>query len=285
MTSLEWNTRRRGEAARLLDLLFRRSFTHFGPQHWWPGETREEVVIGAVLTQNTSWTNVEKALGSLRKEIPITLRAVAEIAPDHLARHIRPVGYFTLKTRRLQAVARWFVERCGPAKPASTVTTQATLAARASAAALTASPSNPIGLPIPARRRFPEDGQSVDLSPLIGLTGAALEALRQDILAVYGVGPETADSILLYALDGETFVIDAYTLRVFERHGVFPPDTPYEDAKLVFEALLGRDLDLFNEYHAQIVALGKHFCKTRSPLCDQCPLGADECFAHGKRLS
>jgi endonuclease III len=169
-------------------------------------------------------------------------------------------------------VARWFVERCGPAKP------------NATAASVSASSSKPASLPIPTRRRFSEDGQSVDLSPLIGLRGAALEALRQDILAVYGVGPETADSILLYALDGDTFVIDAYTLRIFERHGVFPPDTPYEDAKLVFEAILGRDVDLFNEYHAQIVALGKYFCKTRNPLCDQCPLGAEECFAFGKRL-
>ncbi len=136
---------------------------------------------------------------------------------------------------------------------------------------------------VPPRRQFSEGGLSVNLTPLIGLRRSELEALRQELLSVYGIGPETADSILLYALEGETFVVDAYTMRIGERHGLFPHGAAYEEVKLIFEGILGRDADLFNEYHAQLVAIGKHYCKTRNPLCDQCPLGAQECFASGRR--
>jgi len=292
-----WDSRRRGEVSRLLTLLFRNSLDHFGPQRWWPGETREEVIIGAVLTQNTSWSNVERALKELRREIPLTLRAVTEIPSDHLARHIRPVGYFSLKARRLQSVARWFVERCDPVgrKRKKGALPNRVPGARGKGGnpkrrvhadtEMSKAPPRFVedcDLMVPPRRRFSENGDSVDLTPLIGLRGAALEALRQEILGIHGVGPETADSILLYALEGATFVVDAYTMRIGVRHGLFPAGTAYEEVKLIFEGILGRDADLFNEYHAQIVALGKYFCKTRNPLCERCPLGAKECFAFAR---
>ncbi len=308
VNSWGWDSRRRGEVARLLPLLYTRSLAHFGALNWWPGETREEVIIGAVLTQNTAWTNVEKALESLRRRNSLTLCAVDEMPLGELAGQVRPAGYFLLKSKRLKAVARWFIEHCGvlggnrrPSRSTMGRATKARNSRNEIHAALKRVPDGNSGNPpagdtyrdgphltdgvrvrIPSRRRFSEEGLSVDLHPLIGLRGAELETLRQDLLGVYGIGPETADSILLYALEGDTFVVDAYTMRIGERHGLFPLGSSYEEVKLIFEGVLGRDVDWFNDYHAQIVAIGKEYCKTRNPLCDRCPLGTAECFAFGR---
>jgi len=262
----------RAETARLLPLLYRRLLGHFGPRAWWPGETREEVILGAVLTQNTAWSNVEKALARLRGEGALTLRAVLGLPPEALASLIRPAGYFTLKTRRLRSIAAGII-RLAEARDSQE--------SSVSAPESRARPASGIA---PPRRPFRERGESVDLSPLLRRAGDAeeREALRAGLLALPGAGPETADSILLYAFDAPTCVVDAYTMRRGARHGLFPEDAAYEEVKLLFEALLPRDTDLFNDYHAQIVAVGKEFCRARRPRCEACPLGRRECFAFGR---
>ncbi len=203
-------------------------FEAFGPLHWWPAESREEIIVGAVLTQNTSWRNVEKAIANLRDADALDFRAIDQKPHDELAEMIRPSGYFNLKARRLQAVCRYFLDRC--------------------------------------------DG---DLDRLATIETATL---RDELLDVYGVGPETADSILLYALERKVFVIDAYTLRIGQRHGWFPDDTKYEEAQSFFERSLDGDVALYNEYHALLVRVGATTCKP-TPRCEGCPLNARDCGA------
>ncbi len=198
----------------------------FGPQHWWPAETREEVIIGAVLTQNTAWKNVEKALDQLKAAGCCDLRGVATAGEAELAQWIRPAGYYNIKARRLQSVARFFM-----------------------------------------------NGQGADLERF---QNQKTDVLREDLLRVHGVGRETADSILLYALDRTVFVIDAYTLRIGARHGWYPTGTDYESARHFFERSLPVSRPLFNEYHALLVRVGNRFCKPR-PHCDACPLRARGC--------
>lgn len=256
---------RRAQIAALLDHIFRRAHAHFGPLHWWPAESREEVILGAILTQNTAWTGVEKALDSLRAAaVPLTLGGVLDLPTERLGELIRPAGYFRQKAERLQTVARWFLDRCGSREASE--------------------PATAVAHPRPRRPvRAHDTGTTINLAPLIGTHGPALERLRADLLAINGIGPETADSILLYALDCPTFVIDAYTLRIAARHGLFPEHTPYEQAKLVIETLLTRDTAHFNEYHAQIVYVGKEFCLKSRPRCAACPLNDPTCFAPGVR--
>lgn len=214
--------------------LFERMLTAAGPRHWWPCDRstardgRDEIVIGAVLTQNTAWTNVEKALVNLREAGLIDLEKLALAAPESIAPLIRPAGYFNLKSKRLAAVASFFA---------------------------------PGG-----RERY---------GRLDGMDG---EALREAILGVYGVGPETADSILLYALGRTSFVIDAYTLRIGRRHGLFDEQTQYHEARRWFMDRLGPDEALYNEYHALLVWIGNRFCKP-TPRCGSCPLMRRNCFA------
>ena len=206
-----------------------------GPRHWWPCNRaklncgRDEMIIGAVLTQNTAWVNVERALGNLEQAGLIDLEKLALLAPEAIAPLIRPAGYFNLKAKRLSAVARFFA---------------------------------PGG-----RRRFDELEKMGD------------EELRAALLGVYGVGRETADSILLYALDRRSFVIDAYTLRIGRRHGIFTEDTDYETARAWFTAYALPTAEHYNEYHALLVWIGKHFCKP-TPKCAECPLAGRVCFAN-----
>lgn len=198
----------------------------FGPLRWWPGETREEIIVGAVLTQNTSWRNVEKAIVNLRNANALEFETICELPREELAELIRPSGYFNLKARRLKAVCRYFLERC--------------------------------------------DGD------LDGLGAIETTTLRDELLDVYGVGPETADSILLYALERRVFVIDAYTLRIGRRHGWFPDDTKYEEARAFFERSLDGSVALYNEYHALLVRVGATTCKP-TPRCEECPLNHQNC--------
>lgn len=191
----------------------------YGPQHWWPAESPFEVMVGAVLTQNTAWGNVEKAISNLKAASLLEPTALAEAAPDRVAEAIRPAGYFNVKTRRLQAFCRYLVGEGG----------ETALAARETA------------------------------------------RLRHDLLAVHGVGPETADDMLLYAFQRPVFVIDTYTRRLLARHGLIQGEEGYEALRHGFEAALPPDVALFNEYHALIVRHAKEACRKR-PLCDRCCL-------------
>ena len=195
---------------------------HFGPQEWWPGETTLEIMVGAVLTQNTSWTNVEKAIRNLKDHGLLSLKALNTITLDALAQEIRPSGYYNIKAKRLKNLIRLFFEQYGGSL---------------------------------------ESLSSVDTGDL-----------REHLLAVNGVGPETADSILLYSLQRPVFVVDAYTHRILLRHGMAEEQMDYHELQELFMDNLPEDVDLFNEFHALIVMAGKEYCK-RKPLCHACPLG------------
>ena len=196
----------------------------FGPQHWWPARTRFEVVVGAILTQNTAWSNVEHALAALRSLRLLTPARLARLPLRRLAELIRPSGYFRVKALRLRAFLRYL------------------------------------------RRRY---HGSLNL-----MSRAPLDPLRGELLAVPGIGPETADSILLYALGRPVFVVDAYTRRVLSRHRLLPHEADYEEARAFFERHLPSDPRLFNEYHALLVAVGKQYCRSH-PYCEECPLRFD----------
>lgn len=194
-----------------------------GAQHWWPGETPFEVMVGAVLTQNTAWSNVERAIANLKAADALSVAAILRLGDGELAALIRPAGYFNVKSRRLKALCG-FLERAG------------------------------VG------------GDPVRLAG-----GGRLPALRQRLLEVNGVGEETADSILLYALGLPSFVVDAYTRRIFARLGLIGGAETYAHIRRTFMDRLPPDPALYNEYHALIVALGKDFCRPK-PRCASCPL-------------
>ena len=204
--------------ATYFDALFR---AH-GPQHWWPGRTRFEIIVGAILTQNTSWTNVERAIASLRRERLLSPAAIEKVPAARLAKLIRCSGYFRQKARKLKAFVGFLRGRH-----------------RGSLNQLFATPT---------------------------------AELREQLLAVHGIGPETADSILLYAGQHRVFVVDAYTRRILERHNLIHPKASYEEIRAQFEQNLPADTPLYNEYHALIVHTGKHHCRNRQPNCAQCPL-------------
>lgn len=201
----------------IYDALFR----HFGPQGWWPGRTRLEIMVGAILTQNTAWSNVERAISRLRKERALNLRKLHEVPLSVLAEWIRPAGYFRVKARRLREFTTWLM------------------------------------------REFRGD--------LRRLFALPTDELRRRLLAVKGVGPETADSIILYAGQRPVFVVDAYTRRFLERHKWISSKASYDEVAALFVRGLPSDEALFNEYHALIVALGKNYCRSK-PRCEQCPL-------------
>lgn len=193
-----------------------------GPQGWWPGRSRFEVIVGAILTQNTSWTNVERAISNLRRERLLSLRAMENVTVARLARLIRSSGYFRQKARKLKAFAG-----------------------------------------------FVRENYSGSLTCMFRIP---TEKLREQLLSVHGIGPETADSILLYAGRHPVFVIDAYTRRILERHQLASPNQPYDHLRILFERSLPSDQQLFNEFHALIVHTGKHFCRKSAPLCEACAL-------------
>ena len=208
-------------------------FERFGCQYWWPGETQFEIITGAILTQNTNWTNVEKAITNLKSAQLLTPEKLHRLDIPQLAELIRPAGYYNIKANRLKSFVNWLFENY--------------------------------------------EGQ------LINLENVDTDRLRTELLAIKGVGPETADSILLYALGRAVFVVDAYTARVAVRHGLIEPEADYEQLRDLFQSNLppsapeGRDLaeggdtDLFNEYHALLVKVGKEFCRPTA-RCPGCPL-------------
>ncbi len=201
---------------------FRALSTALGPQHWWPARTKFEVILGAILTQNTAWVNVERAIANLRHHRLLTPRAIERIPAQRLARLIRSSGYFRQKAKKLKAFVRFLrVEYGGSlARMFRTPTVQ----------------------------------------------------LRERLLRVHGVGPETADSILLYSGKHPVFVVDAYTRRILSRHDLMSEKAGYEEIREFFENRLPRDPALFSEYHALIVQVGKNWCRPAAPRCETCPL-------------
>jgi endonuclease-3 related protein len=198
--------------------------TRFGEQHWWPARTRLEMMLGAILTQNTAWTNVEKAIANLRKAGALKFEMLEQASVQQIAEWIRPAGYFNQKAGYIKGMVKT------------------------------------------VRDRF--DGS---LNKLFAL---GTPALRKELLSWNGVGPETADSILLYAGKLPVFVVDAYTKRVLSRHGWCDKKASYDSVAKLFTDNLPEDVQLYNEYHALIVRLCKEHCNT-TPKCKGCPL---ECF-------
>lgn len=214
-----------------LQKIYNTLYRHYGPQHWWPAETPFEVMVGAVLTQNTAWINVERAIHNLQAADALSAEAILAAHPKRLAGWLKPSGYFNIKAKRLKNYCRWYLQQ-GAYQTLS---------------------------------QWPTD------------------ELRHGLLSVNGVGPETADDILLYGFERPVFVIDAYTRRLFKRLGMITGDEGYEHLRHYFEKALRNSPDqtqLFNEYHAQIVVHAKGFCKTK-PVCESCCL-ARLCASHRK---
>ncbi|NOZ76467.1 MAG: endonuclease III domain-containing protein [Euryarchaeota archaeon] len=201
--------------------VYRALYGRYGPQGWWPGETPFEVVVGAILTQNTNWKNVERAIANLKKEGLMTPRALHDVPRQALAELIRPAGYFNVKAGRLKDFLNVLFR-----------------------------------------------DYSGELDHLFSLPR---DTLREVLLGIRGIGPETADSIILYAAGKPVFVVDAYTRRIFSRLGFLEGGEDYGEVQAIFEAALEEDVRLFNEYHALIVRHGKEACRPK-PLCRGCPL-------------
>lgn len=193
----------------------------FGYQDWWPGDSPFEVIVGAILTQNTAWANVEKAIKNLKKARKLSLRALQRISRKKLSVLIRPAGYFNMKADRLKYFLDFLV------------------------------------------REY--EGN------LRQMQHEKRATLRRKLLEVNGIGPETADSILLYALGKKSFVIDAYTRRIFSRHGLAEESDGYDSWQNIFIKALPQRRALYNDYHAQIVKLAKDYCR-KTPDCKNCPL-------------
>lgn len=213
-----------------LELYYKLMLERFGPRHWWPGDSPFEIALGAILVQNTAWSNVDKALDNLKALGPLTPAAVAALPAEALAQAVRPSGYYNQKAIKLRNLLEWFRKYSG------------------------------------------EDSHDPQLA---FLRGENLEALRESLLGVRGVGPETADVILLYALGLPTFVIDAYTWRMLRRHGFVGEDTDYYEMQSLFTAALPQDDEVaavYNECHALLVKLGQEHCRKTKPLCESCPL-------------
>ena len=195
----------------------------FGPQHWWPGESPFEIAVGAILTQNTNWGNVEKVIENLKRDKALNAKSIHGMRIHRLASLIKPAGYFNVKSKRLKAFMDFLMNEYHGSM----------------------------------QRMGDEETQT----------------LRMNLLRVHGIGPETADSILLYALEKPLFVIDAYTKRFLSRHGIMEHKKTYEEFQKLFHSSLKRDVKLFNEYHALFVRLGKTYCR-KKPICEGCPLKA-----------
>lgn len=202
-----------------------------GPMHWWPAKSPFEVVVGAILTQNTAWANVKLALDNLRREKLLTPHAIARVPEARLAKLIRSSGYYRQKAKKLKAFVAFLESEYG--------------------------------------------------GSLKRMAAAPSAKLREQLLAVYGIGPETADSILLYAAEHPVFVVDAYTKRMLARHGIVSEGAKYEDVQTIFVTHLPSSTKMFNEYHALIVEVGKRWCGSREARCEECPLGE---FLPGKSV-
>ncbi|MBG86817.1 MAG: endonuclease [Verrucomicrobiales bacterium] len=230
--------KRASKTTRALRRAYDLMYSAHGHQHWWPGDTPFEICVGAILTQNTAWTNVEKAIANLKRAKAISVRRIHELPHAELAELIRPAGYFNIKADRLKCFVQVLVKDHN--------------------------------------------------SSLKKLFNGQTPAIRERLLNIKGIGPETADSMLLYAGDHHSFVIDAYTKRIFQRHHWWKGEgdqgkakahnaSEYDSLQRLCENSLTHKpedqlLDYWQDYHAQIVVVGKDYCKTRNPDCEHCPL-------------
>lgn len=202
----------------IYDLLIK----HFGPRGWWPADTDWEVVVGAILTQNVAWRNVEQAIHNLRQENLLELERMHRSTEEELSRMIVPTRFYQVKARKLKTFVSYLVEN--------------------------------------------HDGN------LRRMLDRPWEKVRVELLNLWGLGPETVDSILLYAGRHPVFVVDAYTRRIFSRLQMLPVDVSYQDMQGFFMRYLPGREDLFNEYHALIDCLGNRVCLSKKPRCAECPL-------------
>ena len=212
----------KAQTQNILLKIYNSLYNYFGPLNWWPGDSPFEIMVGAILTQNTSWSNVEKAISNLKKKNLLEPWKLYRINRKELAQLIKPSGYYNIKARRLKNFLNLFVNDFEGS----------------------------------AEKMFSGDSGE----------------LRKKLLKVNGIGPETADSILLYAGNKLFFVVDAYTKRIFSRHKLISEDASYHQIQEFFSQNLDRDVKLFNEFHAQIVMLGKTICTSRNPNCAKCPI-------------
>lgn len=201
--------------------IYERLYGSFGPQGWWPAETPFEVFVGAILTQNTAWANVEKAIDRLKGRGALEPHRIMEIPEEELQELLRPTGYYRIKAKRLKEAVKFLIG---------------------------------------------EFGGSMER-----MAREPLEELRQKLLRIRGIGPETADSILLYACHKPIFVVDAYTKRILQRHGLIRGNVSYDELQGLFMDHLPKDVELYKEYHALLVRVGKTHCRPK-PKCDGCPL-------------
>jgi len=206
---------------KVLTDIYNTLYSAFGPQHWWPGETPFEIAVGAILTQNTNWGNVEKAVNNIKSRGALNAKGLYKMSHRELALLIKPAGYFNIKAKRLKEFLSFLINHYK--------------------------------------------------GKLKKMEGEDVQVLREKLLDVNGIGPETADSILLYALNKPVFVVDTYTERILERHKLIPRKATYHEIQKLFHKHLPQDTELFNEYHALFVRLGKEYCKPK-PLCKVCPL-------------
>jgi endonuclease III related protein len=202
--------------------MFHAMLDALGPSCWWPAQTPFEMAVGAILTQNTNWGNVERAIGNLKAADVLSPQRLFSLPDASLAELIRPVGYFRLKAARLKNLLAFIVREL--------------------------------------------DGD------LVNLANQDMDEARRWLLAIKGVGPETADSILLYGLGYPSFVVDAYTARICSRHALVPEDAGYEELRELFMDALPEDVPLYNELHALLVRVGNSWCRPRAPRCEACPL-------------
>jgi len=210
------------DPADLLEI-YQRLLTEYGPQSWWPADTPFEVMLGAILTQNTAWVGVEKAITGLKRTCDLTPEGILALPVEDLQEAIRPSGYFRQKADRLRALSNFIIQE-----------------------------------------------YKGELSLMLD---SSIRELRAQFLALNGIGPETADSILLYALGKPVFVVDAYTVRLFSRLGLCGEKAKYDHAQSLFMDHLEPDAEMFNEYHALIVTHAKERCRKRGPACQECALG------------
>jgi len=208
--------------------IYYRLYKHFGPQGWWPANSAFEVAVGAILTQNTSWQNVERAIAGLKKGRFLTFRKMLRLDEKKLTSLIRPAGYYNIKARRLKNFLEFFDKNYG--------------------------------------------------GSFKRMKRKSAVSLRQELLGVNGIGPETADSILLYALGKPIFVVDAYTRRIMSRHSLLGVRDGYEAIQSLFTEHLPNNARFFNEYHALLVRCAKELCKKKKGNCKACPLSEDMAY-------
>ncbi len=205
-----------------LHSIYHKLYSYFGAQYWWPADSPFEVIIGAILTQNTNWANVEKAIAVLKEKKLLDAKKLYRINSKKLGRFIKSAGYYNVKAVRLKNFLKFFF-----------------------------------------------DHYRARIKPM---AAQDLAVLRKQLLEVNGIGPETADSILLYALNKPVFVVDAYTKRILLRHKLINKSHDYSAVQKIFMSNLKKDAKLFNEYHALLVKLGKDYCRKQNPKCEICPL-------------